>query len=221
MWRTDERLHRPGLRSVASELFWPIRRWLFCQPHRQDGPEHKRLYRYRTMTNAEIMAMPVDAVALPQSHLYLWVPNALVGTGLEVMKAWGLSTITNIIWYKIRKDGGPDRRGVASTSGMSREMVLFRRARLVVRNAPTGQASRRISSSRKNSRAHSRKPDELYSIIEACSPGPFLEFFRPDGRRKGMDCPEGDQANGDYDPASYTSADGETVFQPLLIKPEL
>jgi N6-adenosine-specific RNA methylase IME4 len=26
-------------------------------------------------------------------------------------------------------------------------------------------------------REHSRKPDELYPIIEACSPGPFIELF--------------------------------------------
>jgi len=26
-------------------------------------------------------------------------------------------------------------------------------------------------------REHSRKPDELYDLIEACSPGPYLELF--------------------------------------------
>lgn len=26
-------------------------------------------------------------------------------------------------------------------------------------------------------REHSRKPDELYDIIEQCSPGPYLELF--------------------------------------------
>jgi len=42
----------------------------------------------------------------------LWIPKALLSEGLEVMKAWGFTYKTNIIWYKIRKDGGPDRRGV-------------------------------------------------------------------------------------------------------------
>ncbi len=39
----------------------------------------------------------------------MWVPNALLPEGLAVMKAWGFDYKSNIVWHKIRKDGGSDR----------------------------------------------------------------------------------------------------------------
>lgn len=148
--------------------------WLFQNRTGKVAPEHKRLYRYQTMTNEEIAQMPVSEVALPQSHLYLWVPNALVLTGLEVMQAWGFTYKTNLVWYKIRKDGGPDRRGVGFYFRNVTEMVLFG-VRGNLRTLGPGRRQENILISQK--REHSRKPDELYPIIEACSPGPYLELF--------------------------------------------
>ena len=148
--------------------------WLFQNRTGKVAPEHKRLYRYQTMTNDEIAQMPVAQAALPQSHLYLWVPNALVLTGLEVMKAWGFTYKTNLVWYKVRKDGGPDRRGVGFYFRNVTEMVLFG-VRGNLRTLAPGRRQENILISQK--REHSRKPDELYPIIEACSPGPYLELF--------------------------------------------
>jgi N6-adenosine-specific RNA methylase IME4 len=95
------------------------------QSHRQDGPEHRRLMRYSTMTLDDIMDLPVAQLALPKSHLYLWVPNALVLEGLEVMRRWGYTYKTNLVWYKTRKDGGPDGRGVGFYFRNVTELVLF------------------------------------------------------------------------------------------------
>ncbi len=148
--------------------------WLFQNRTGKVAPEHKRLYRYQTMTNEEIAEMPIAEVALPQSHLYLWVPNALILTGLEVMQAWGFTYKTNLVWYKIRKDGGPDRRGVGFYFRNVTEMVLFG-VRGNLRTLAPGRRQENILISQK--REHSRKPDELYPIIEACSPGPYLELF--------------------------------------------
>ncbi len=148
--------------------------WLFVNRTGKVAPEHKRLFRYQTMTNQDILEIPVHEISLPQSHLYLWVPNALVTTGLEVMKAWGYTYKTNLIWYKIRKDGGPDRRGVGFYFRNVTEMVLFG-VRGSFRTLAPGRRQENIIITQK--REHSRKPDELYSIIEACSPGPFLELF--------------------------------------------
>jgi N6-adenosine-specific RNA methylase IME4 len=50
------------------------------------APKHKRLARYSTLTLQEIKKIPVSLVAAEQSHLYLWIPNALLPEGLEVMK---------------------------------------------------------------------------------------------------------------------------------------
>ncbi len=154
--------------------------WQFANRTGKMAPEHKRLLRYETMTFQEIMELPVAQVALPQSHLYLWVPNALVLEGLEVMKRWGFTYKTNIIWHKIRKDGGPDGRGVGFYFRNVTEMVLFG-VRGGLRTLPPGRKQVNIIISRK--REHSRKPDELYDIIESCSPGPFLELFARYSRR--------------------------------------
>lgn len=148
--------------------------WQFTNRTGKVAPEHKRLLRYPTMTLADIEDLPIAQISLPQSHLYLWVPNALLFEGLEVMKRWGFTYKTNLIWYKIRKDGGPDGRGVGFYFRNVTEIILFG-TRGALRTAQPGRRQVNLISSRK--REHSRKPDELYDVIERCSPGPYLELF--------------------------------------------
>src|SRR5713226_2746368 len=140
--------------------------WRFANRTGKIAPEHKRLSRYVTLTFEEIKALPVDNVASPQSHLYLWVPNALVKWGLEVMEKWGFEYKTNIVWHKIRKDGGPDGRGVGFYFRNVTELVLFG-VRGSLRTLTPGR--RQVNFLATQKREHSRKPDELYGIIERCS----------------------------------------------------
>lgn len=148
--------------------------WQFANRTGKMAPEHKRLSRYSTLTLDEIKKIPVSSACAPESHLYLWVPNALLQEGLEVMKAWGFKYKTNIVWHKIRKDGGPDGRGVGFYFRNTTELVLFG-VRGKLRTLQPGRTQVNIVKTKK--REHSRKPDELYEIIEACSPGPYLELF--------------------------------------------
>jgi N6-adenosine-specific RNA methylase IME4 len=139
------------------------------------APEHKRLSRYGTMALDEILELPVAQLAAPTAHLYLWVPNALVAGGLEVMKRWGFTYKTNLVWYKIRRDGGPDRRGVGFYFRNVTELVLFGARGKNGRTLKPGRTMPNLLATRK--REHSRKPDEIYDIVEACSAGPYLELF--------------------------------------------
>lgn len=148
--------------------------WQFMNRTGKVAPEHKRLMRYPTMALKEIMELPVARIAKPQAHLYLWVPNALLREGLSVMERWGFTYKTNIVWYKTRKDGGPDGRGVGFYFRNVTELVLFG-VRGGLRTAQPGRRQVNLIASRK--REHSRKPENLYEIIEACSPGPYLELF--------------------------------------------
>jgi len=157
--------------------------WQFANRTGKMAPEHKRLSRYSTLTLQEIKEIPVPLAVTDQSHLYLWVPNALLKEGLEVMEAWGFQYKTNIIWHKVRKDGGPDGRGVGFYFRNTTEMVLFG-IRGRIRTLDPGRSQVNIIRTQK--REHSRKPDELYEIIEACSTGPYLELFAR-GKRKGWD----------------------------------
>jgi N6-adenosine-specific RNA methylase IME4 len=154
--------------------------WRFTNRTGKVAPEHRRLSRYSTLTHQEIMELPVERIAAPKSHLYLWVPNALILEGLEVMRRWGFTYKTNLVWYKVRKDGGPDGRGVGFYFRNVTELVLFG-TRGNVRTGAPGRRQVNIIISRK--REHSRKPDQLYQIIERCSPGPYLELFARHRRR--------------------------------------
>lgn len=154
--------------------------WRFENRTGKMAPEHQRLLRYPTMTLEEILELPVGRFAAANSHLYLWVPNALIAEGLEVMKRWGFTYKTNLVWYKIRKDHGPDGRGVGFYFRNVTELVLFG-IRGNMRTLPPGRRQVNLLSSRK--REHSRKPDQSYDLIEACSPGPYLELFARHPRR--------------------------------------
>jgi N6-adenosine-specific RNA methylase IME4 len=168
--------------------------WRFQNRTGKVAPEHRRLSRYGTMDLSEIMALPVNEVTASTSHLYLWVPNALLPEGLAVMKAWGFEYKSNIVWHKVRKDGGSDGRGVGFYFRNVTELVLFG---VKGKNARTEAAGRRqVNYLATQKREHSRKPDEFYDIVEACSKGPRLELFAR-GTRKGW-AAWGNQAE-DYD----------------------
>lgn len=148
--------------------------WRFDNRTGRVAPEYRRLPRYSSMSFQEIQTLPVGEFALPNCHLYLWVPNALIQQGLAVMQHWGFEYKTNIVWFKTRKDGGPDGRGVGFYFRNVTELVLFG-VRGNTRTLEPGRRQVNIVMSRK--REHSRKPDELYNIVEQCSPGPYLELF--------------------------------------------
>jgi N6-adenosine-specific RNA methylase IME4 len=148
--------------------------WQFRNRTGKMAPEHKRLLRYPTMELNEIMALPIPKLASAKSHLYLWVPNALLYEGLKVMEAWGFTYKSNLVWYKVRKDGGPDGRGVGFYFRNVTELTLFG-VRGSMRTLQPGRTQVNLIAARK--REHSRKPDEIYDLIESCSPGPYLELF--------------------------------------------
>ena len=99
--------------------------WRFINRTGKMAPEHRRLSRYGTLTVDEIAALPAGQAAPDRAHLYLWVPNALLPEGLRVMEAWGFRYKSNIVWHKVRKDGGSDGRGVGFYFRNVTELVLF------------------------------------------------------------------------------------------------
>lgn len=177
--------------------------WQFANRTGKMAPEHKRLSRYSTMKLEDIKKLPVSDVADERSHLYLWVPNALLPEGIEVMRAWGFTYKTNLVWEKVRKDGMPDGRGVGFYFRNVTEMVLFGIKGDNNRTLDAGRSQ--VNLIRSIKREHSRKPDEFISLIEHCSPGPYLELFAR-GDRDNWDM-WGNQANSNYEPtwATYSN----------------
>ena len=170
--------------------------WRFQNSTGKVAPEHKRLSRYTTLSLDEIKALSVGAAVSEPAHLYLWVPNALLPAGLDVMQAWGFEYKSNIVWQKIRKDGGPDGRGVGFYFRNVTELLLFGVRGKKARTLAAGRSQVNTIATRK--REHSRKPDEQYALITSCSSGPYLEMFAR-GAQPGWTI-WGDQANAAYQP---------------------
>lgn len=183
--------------------------WRFQNRTGKVAPEHKRLSRYETMSLDEIKGMPVADICGEKAHLYLWVPNALLPDGLAVMDAWGFEYKGNLIWEKIRKDGGPDGRGVGFYFRNVTEILLFGIKKKSAPNRTLAPARSQVNIVRAMKREHSRKPDEFIPIIEACSGGPRIELFAR-GDRDGWDM-WGNQADAAYEPDWATYANHTTA----------
>lgn len=193
------------LRFVGDQKFRTVLAdppWRFTNRTGKVAPEHRRLSRYGTMSVEQISALPVAAIVGPTAHLYLWVPNALLPQGLQVLEAWGFSYKSNIVWHKLRKDGGSDGRGVGFYFRNVTELILFGVRGKNARTLAPGRRQVNYLGTRK--REHSRKPDEQYEIIEGCSPGPYLEMFARGARPKWTLW--GDQADESYKPSWKTYA---------------
>ena len=187
--------------------------WQFQNRTGKMAPEHRRLSRYGTLELDDIRALPVKDIAAARAHLYLWVPNALLPEGLAVMAAWGFHYKSNIVWHKIRKDGGPDGRGVGFYFRNTTELVLFGVRGKDVRTLAPGR--RQVNILKTMKREHSRKPDELYDLVEACSWGPYLELFAR-GERQGWSI-WGDQAVAEYAPSWPTYANHSKSHAPAPV----
>jgi N6-adenosine-specific RNA methylase IME4 len=126
------------------------------------------------------------------------------------MKRWGFTYKTNIVWHKVRKDGGPDGRGVGFYFRNVTELILFG-TRGQLRTAAPGRRQVNFLATRK--REHSRKPDEIYPIIESCSYGPYLEMFarhsRPGWQSWGNEI--------DSSPISRPDREQQALFNPMYL----
>lgn len=189
--------------------------WQFTNRTGKMAPEHKRLSRYATISLDEISSLPVGRIAADPAHLYLWVPNALLPEGLAVMKAWGFTYKSNIIWHKLRKDGRSDGRGVGFYFRNVTEILLFGTRGKNARTRKLGRTQVNYIGARK--REHSRKPDEQYPLIEGCSSGPYLELFAR-GAQSGW-ASWGNEAKDDYQPTWSTYAYNSVAERQIVLSP--
>ena len=141
---------------------------------------------YSLMTMDDIIGLGplVQAVALPDSVLALWVPGSLLAQGLQTMAAWGFRQTQVYTWVKTAKGYSPGDEPVPLGFGMGR---LFRGCSEValvgVRGSPykalVNKSQRNVSLA--YNQGHSIKPDNLQGSLDLMFSGPKLELF---GRRK-------------------------------------
>jgi N6-adenosine-specific RNA methylase IME4 len=190
--------------------------WQFINRTGKVAPEHRRLSRYGTLDTDRICGLPVAQITAEPAHLYLWVPNALLPDGLRVMQAWGFAYKSNVVWHKVRKDGGSDGRGVGFYFRNVTELLLFGVRGKNARTLAPGRTQVNYLATRK--REHSRKPDEIYHIIEGCSPGPRIELFARGTRRHWT--PWGNQADDAYEPTWKTYSHNSATERRQLVAVE-
>ncbi|MDE5823262.1 MAG: cytosine methyltransferase [Lachnospiraceae bacterium] len=120
---------------------------------------------YELMPLERIKAMPVTDLCKDQAFLFLWIPNALLQEGLDVIKAWGFTFRSPIYWIK-------PRLGLGNYIRNASETCLF---------ATRGGAKVRFHSQPNwvfaPQQEHSHKPEEQFAIIERLCDGPYLELF--------------------------------------------
>ena len=146
------------------------------EPHRQDGAGAPAPGALRDDDDGGYLRPAGRRQLADPAHLYLWVPNALLPDGLAVMEAWGFDYKTNIVWHKIRKDGGSDGRGVGFYFRNVTELLLFGVRGKNARTLAPGRRQVNMLETRK--REHSRKPDEQYALIEVLLHRPLSRTVR-------------------------------------------
>jgi N6-adenosine-specific RNA methylase IME4 len=120
---------------------------------------------YATMTVAAICAEPVASVAADVCHLYLWTTAGFLREAFEVIDAWGFAYKTNMVWVK-------PQMGIGNYVRLSHEHLL-----IGVRGKTRTNGKSQMSWVEANRTEHSRKPDVFRGIVEAMSPGPYLELY--------------------------------------------
>jgi N6-adenosine-specific RNA methylase IME4 len=151
-------------RTIVADPPWEVK----AGPRSLHDPcEASRPLMYPTMTVAEIAALPAEALAAADAHLYLWTINAYVEAAYTIARAWGFTPSTLLVWAK-----APKGRGLGGTFATATEYVLFaRRGSLPA----TGRVDRNWWSWPRG--AHSQKPEAFIDIVEQVSPGPYVELF--------------------------------------------
>lgn len=125
---------------------------------------------YTLMKTRDIMALPIQTIAGPNCHLYLWVTNNFLKDGLEVMEAWGFKYKTMITWVKDRMGLGQYFRGITEHCLFGvKGKVPFKTVHDSRQQGVTVIDSPRLP--------HSEKPPEMRGMIEKVSYPPFIELF--------------------------------------------
>ena len=128
---------------------------------------------YNTMTNQQIIDMPVADIAEEQAQLYLWVTNPFIAEGLEVYKSWGFDYKTLITWVKTYKDGTPEMGMGYYFRGCTEHIIFGVRGKMKCINKTTKNMFMEV-----NPKKHSQKPQTFKEMIVKTSGDlPRIELF--------------------------------------------
>lgn len=134
--------------------------WEIAQKGKLGASRH-----YNLMSLEAIKNMPVTDLAEDNAHLWLWTYPAALEQSFEVVRAWGFEPKSVFTWVKPRLGLGNYLRNCTE------QMIFATRGKAPIKFK--GQMNWGMFPVQD----HSHKPEEVYSIIERCSDGDYLELF--------------------------------------------
>lgn len=120
---------------------------------------------YSTMSVDDICDLPIKDLKADDAHLHLWTTNAFLFESKRVMEAWGFEYKSMLIWVK-------PQMGLGNYWRVSHEILLFG----ISGQCPFLDHSYMSWISCERTR-HSKKPEQIRSMIEKVSPPDYLELF--------------------------------------------
>lgn len=144
--------------------------WRFDDRGSRAAPDGKA-FKYHTMSNEEIRAIPLSSVAAPRSHLYCWTTEVHLELALECLRGWDFTFKKALVWVK-RGVTGKLQIGMGHYYRTAKELCLFATrggCPAAVHNLPDVFEAPRTK--------HSQKPEQIHRWAELLSPGPRLEVF--------------------------------------------
>ena len=161
--------------------------WRFEAWSRETGLDRAADNHYSTSEIDEIKSRDVASIAADDCVLFLWATVPMLPQALEVMRAWGFTYVSQMVWVK-------DRWGHGYWFRNKHEILLVGTRGNIPAPAPGKQWGSVIDAPRG---AHSEKPDIVYDIIERYFPNlPKIEL---NARRRragwdswGFEAPEGE-----------------------------
>ncbi|HEX5591974.1 MAG TPA: MT-A70 family methyltransferase [Solirubrobacterales bacterium] len=168
-------------RTIVADPPWPFE-WTGGGAVRSNGrgdrhlnQKFKKGLQYETMPVEDIAALPVDALADKDAHLFLWIPEChlIADHAATVLQGWGFDPgrARNLIWKKTGYGLGTWPRPQHET------MVVCVRGKLPFAVRDQGSVVEASHVYENGARKHSAKPDVFLDKIEQASPGPYLELF--------------------------------------------
>lgn len=134
-------------------------------------------FKYKTMTDSQILSMDVQSIADDDCFLFLWATTPRIQIALDTIHSWGFRYVNvAFTWIKLNKKKQTPFMGMGNYTRVNVELCL-----LGVRGNP-----KRISASVRQLvfsaiRQHSQKPSEVRDrIIELCGDIPRIELFSRD-----------------------------------------
>jgi N6-adenosine-specific RNA methylase IME4 len=135
---------------------------IYCDPpwqYSNSGFAMSAENQYPTIPTEKLKKMDVQSLANEDAVMFMWATNPLLKDAMELMDSWGFNYKTNMVWTKDRHTAG------FYVFGQHELLLIGVKGSLL----PSGSKPKSIITGANN--VHSKKPDIVYSLINAMYPG--------------------------------------------------